>query len=74
MLQMIPTKCPRCEKMVMQLNFFKQVKDKYFHVCEECHKLPKLSDDDLLLIGFHFGYQKAREDVQNFLNSNDKTN
>ncbi len=66
MLRMIPSKCPKCEKMVDYLVFWKKVGDKYFHVCEKC-KNTLFSHDDCLRVGFSLGYEKSREDVREFL-------
>ena len=66
MLRAVPIKCPKCNKFVGSLNFWKQIGDKYFHLCKDCCNIP-LSEDDFLLIGFHYGYLKSREDIKKCL-------
>mgnify|MGYP001599507658 CR=1 FL=1 len=68
MMQIVPSKCPACEKMVGQLEFFGQVKDKYFYVCKDCLNTP-LTKEDLLTIGFCSGQRDAKQEVRDFLES-----
>ena len=66
MFALVPSKCPRCAEMVDFLSFWKQVAGKYFHLCEGCCT-DKVPADECLLIGFHYGYKQAKEDIMEFL-------
>ena len=63
---MMPIKCPKCNKMVDHLKLWRQLDNKYFHICEKCFDSP-FGEDDILRIAFYYGYQKANEDVKKFL-------
>ncbi len=46
MLQTIPIKCPKCKKMVGELEFIKKTWwGKYIHWCKKC-KLKRLKKND----------------------------
>lgn len=66
MLQIGLIKCPKCRKMVNQLEFWKKVGEYYFHLCNECKNIP-LCEDDLLLIGFFHGRSHFKQEIKDFL-------
>lgn len=62
MMQLTYTNCPKCDKEVLSLEYWKHVGKEYLHLCSACVKLKKMSQEDLLKIGFAHGYRKAKED------------
>ena len=68
MLQIVASKCPRCNNLSNGLLFWKQVGDKYFYVCSSCKKTP-MSEEDLLNIGFHWGRENFRTEIRNLLDN-----
>ena len=65
MIQAVPIKCPKCNKMVGSLSFWKKIGDEYYHLCEECLNTP-FSDEAYLRIGVYYGRKMAREEIRNF--------
>lgn len=66
MYQVIPTKCPNCEKLVTHLSFWKLIDEEAYHLCDECLRTP-LSDLHYFKIGLHYGYQKHKQELREFL-------
>ena len=66
-----PIKCPRCENMIDELIFWKKINDEYFNICRNCIN-DKMSEDELLMIGFHHGKIIVRKDFKEFLDKQDK--
>lgn len=69
MMQLCTTKCPSCGNMVSHLNFWRQIGDKFFHICDEC-MTKEIKPEALLLIGFHYGYEMAQYEMKKFLSTN----
>ena len=67
MMILVPSICPACQEQKGALDFWKKVDNKYFHLCDKCCQR-ELSQDELLRVGFHYGYVKAKEEMKDFLN------
>ena len=65
MYQLIPTKCPNCEKLVSHLSFWKLISEEGYHLCDACLQQPDAVD--LFKVGFFYGYQKHKQQVREFL-------
>lgn len=58
--------CPKCLKKVSYLEFWKQIGDKYFHLCSVCMKEPT-GPEDLIMIGFHHGRESFKTQIKEWL-------
>jgi hypothetical protein len=66
MLQQVPIKCPSCGRMVEYLSFWREIEEEKYHLCDDCIKADPINDA-LFRIGFHYGFQKARDEIRKFL-------
>lgn len=66
MLQMVEIKCPNCGKMKTHLSFWKKLGNEFYHICDSCLNIP-LDEEAYFRIGFHYGHQKHKKELKDFL-------
>lgn len=69
MMQLTTIDCPRCYKKCSALEFWHQIEGNYFHLCSDCCQLKVMKQDDLLRIGFYYGFEKAKDEFKKVTNS-----